>query len=146
MTNTTTASKCMPKRPRICINWNPPFQTQIYLVKVPLNVIIVKQDLLHKKQFLKNLWSEVWKGGILFVTKSSLWPYYDQNKLPSDILSYHIHPESKENQTRFGQTLSKMWTNNWAKPALNFDIFYIELIINDGQKIMVKSGLEFIFF
>ena len=24
---------------------------------------IVKQDLLHKKQFLKNLWSEVWKGG-----------------------------------------------------------------------------------
>ena len=24
---------------------------------------IVKQDLLHKKQFLKILWSEVWKGG-----------------------------------------------------------------------------------
>ena len=38
------------------------FQTQIYLVKVPLNVNIVKQDLLHKKQFLKILWSEVWKG------------------------------------------------------------------------------------
>ena len=63
LTFTTTASKCMPKRPRICINWNPPFQTQIYLVKVPLNVNIVKQDLLHKKQFLKILWSEVWKGG-----------------------------------------------------------------------------------
>ena len=34
---------------------NPPFQTQIYLVKVSLNVNIVKQDLLNKKQFLKNL-------------------------------------------------------------------------------------------
>ena len=41
----------------------PPFQTQIYLEKVPLNVNIVKQDLLHEKQFLKILWSEVWKRG-----------------------------------------------------------------------------------
>ena len=89
LTSTTTASKYIPKRPRICINWNPPFQTQIYLVKVPLNVNIVKQDLLHKKQFLKILWSEVWKGGfqlmqildllgmyfdavVVFVTNSSL--------------------------------------------------------------------------
>ena len=31
LTSTTTASKYIPKRPRICINWNPPFQTQIYL-------------------------------------------------------------------------------------------------------------------
>ena len=52
MTYTTTALKYIPKRPRICINWNPPFQTQIYLLKVPLNVNIVKQDLLNKKQFL----------------------------------------------------------------------------------------------
>ena len=38
------------KRPRICINWPPPpFQTQIYLVNVPLNVNIAKQDLLHRK-------------------------------------------------------------------------------------------------
>ena len=28
-------------------------RTQIYLVKVPLNVEIVKQNLLHRKQFLK---------------------------------------------------------------------------------------------
>ena len=67
MTSTTTASKYIPKRPRICINWNPPFQTQIYLVKVPINVNIVKQDLLHKKQFLKILWSEVWKGGFQLI-------------------------------------------------------------------------------
>ena len=60
VTNTTTASKYIPKRTRICIDWNPPFQTQIYLVKVPLNVNIVKQDLLHEKQFLKILWSEAW--------------------------------------------------------------------------------------
>ena len=62
-TSTSTASKYIPKRPRICINWNPPFQIKIYLVNVPLNVNIVKQDLLNKKQFLKILWSEVWKGG-----------------------------------------------------------------------------------
>ena len=36
---------------------------QIYLVKIPLNVKIVKQDLLHRKQFLKILWGEVRKGG-----------------------------------------------------------------------------------
>ena len=48
MTNTTTASKYVyiPKRTRIDINWNSPFQTQIYLVKVPLNVNIVKPQIL----------------------------------------------------------------------------------------------------
>ena len=63
VTNTTTASKYIPKRTRIYINWNPPFQTQIYLVKVPLNVNIVKQDLLHKNSFWKfyEVWSE--RGG-----------------------------------------------------------------------------------
>ena len=25
-----TAPKCNPKRPRICINWNPPFQTSLH--------------------------------------------------------------------------------------------------------------------
>ena len=59
----TTASKYILKRPRICINWDPTFQTQIYLVKVLINVNIVKQDLHNKKQFLKILWSEIWKGG-----------------------------------------------------------------------------------
>ena len=76
LTSTTTASKYMPKRPRICINWNPPFQTQIYLVKVPLNVNIVKQDLLNKKQFLKILWSEVWKGGFQLIQILGLMDMY----------------------------------------------------------------------
>ena len=49
LTFATKASKYISKRPRISINWNPPFQTQIYLVKLPLNVNIVKQDLLHKQ-------------------------------------------------------------------------------------------------
>ena len=40
-----------------------PFWTKIYIVKVPLNVKIVEQDLLHRKQFLKILRSEVQKGG-----------------------------------------------------------------------------------
>ena len=78
VTNTTTASKYIPKRTRICINWNPPFQTQIYLVKVPLSVNIVKQDLLHKKQFLKILWSEVWKGRFqLMLILGRLGMYFD---------------------------------------------------------------------
>ena len=78
LTNTTTASKFLPKRTRICINWNPLFQTQIYLVKVSLNVNIVKQDLLHKKQFLKILWSEVWKGGFqLMLILVLLGMYFD---------------------------------------------------------------------
>ena len=59
--------KYISKRARICLNWNSPFQTQIYLVIVPLNVNIVKQDLLHKKQFVKILWSEVWKGGFQLI-------------------------------------------------------------------------------
>ena len=44
--------------------WNlkSSISNQIYLVKVPLNVSIVKQDLLHREQFLENLWSEVRNG------------------------------------------------------------------------------------
>ena len=34
------------------------------VVKVPQTVNIVKND---KKQFLKILWSEVWKGGFQFI-------------------------------------------------------------------------------
>ena len=50
-----TTSKYISKRLRICINSNPPFQTQIYLVKRPRNVNFVQQDLPNKKQFLKIL-------------------------------------------------------------------------------------------
>ena len=53
---------------RLPQHWRyPPFWTKIYLVKVPMNVNIVKQDLLHKKRFLKILWSEVWKGGFQLI-------------------------------------------------------------------------------
>ena len=68
-TSTTTASKYIPKRPRICINWNPPFQTQIYLVNVPLNVNIVKQDL-HNKNLFLNFTNWGLKGGISIDTDS----------------------------------------------------------------------------
>ena len=30
LTNTTTASKYIHKRPKICINWNPPFQISLH--------------------------------------------------------------------------------------------------------------------
>ena len=32
MTNTTAASKYIPRRPRISINWNPPFQTSLHKI------------------------------------------------------------------------------------------------------------------
>ena len=32
VTNTTTASKFIPRRPRISINWNPPFQTSLHKI------------------------------------------------------------------------------------------------------------------
>ena len=99
VTNTTAASKYMHKRPRICINWNPPFQIQILV-----NVNIVKQDLRQKSvgalkpdgnkkaqcltsplhhchlyldrwppQFLKILWSVVWKGGFQLIQILASW-------------------------------------------------------------------------
>ena len=46
LNSTTTASKYIPKRPRICFNWNSLFQTKIFfvkVVKVPLNVNSAKQ-------------------------------------------------------------------------------------------------------
>ena len=49
----TTALKVAPQRTIIHKNQNLPFLIKIYLVKVPLNVKIVQQDLLHRKQFLK---------------------------------------------------------------------------------------------
>ena len=55
----------MLRRSGICITWNLPFQMQIYLIKVPLNVNIVKkQDLLHKRVF-ENFMKWGLKGRIL---------------------------------------------------------------------------------
>ena len=61
LTNTIAESKYIPRRSIICINWNTPFQAKIYVVKVHLNVNIVRQDSLYGQPFLKFLWSEVWK-------------------------------------------------------------------------------------
>ena len=52
---TTTTLKVAPQRTTIHKNSNLPFRTKIYLLKVPLNVKIVKQVLLHRKQYLKIL-------------------------------------------------------------------------------------------
>ena len=75
LTYTTTASKYIPKRLRICIIWIPPFQTQIYLVKVPLNMNIVKPiySVFHLKNskskklaFIKiSTWSHSWVASSL---------------------------------------------------------------------------------
>ena len=60
--NTTAASKYIPRRPRISINWNPPFQTQIYLVnskkwkisKSGTKVLLLRLQILSKLQFFCN--------------------------------------------------------------------------------------------
>ena len=51
VTHTTAVSKCTSRRPRIYINWNPLFKTQIYLVSVK----IVKQDLFLKEYFFEKI-------------------------------------------------------------------------------------------
>ena len=73
VTNTTTASEFIPKRTRIYINWNPPFQTQIYLVKVPLNVNIEQVDLLHKKQVFLQFYEARSKKGDSGPRRYVLW-------------------------------------------------------------------------
>ena len=101
MTNTTTASKYIPRRARICINWNPPFKTQIYFVKARPSVNIVKEDLHNSlKQFLTNLWSEVWKGdfnwccGSICQLSPSLHFYSDWPWPYCVILRRKIHPST----------------------------------------------------
>ena len=60
----TTASKYTTRKPRVCIIWNLFFQTKIYLVNVPLNVCVVKKDLLHKKTVFENFMKWGLKGAI----------------------------------------------------------------------------------
>ena len=50
---TTTAWKLIASEITINEKWNPPFQIKIYLIKLPLNVNIVNQDLLDMKHFWK---------------------------------------------------------------------------------------------
>ena len=40
LNSTTTASKYTPKRPRICINWNPPFQTLLITISIKIECSI----------------------------------------------------------------------------------------------------------
>ena len=49
VTNITAATKYIPRRPRISINWNPPFQTQIYLVNSKKYIIF--QKFLNRSKF-----------------------------------------------------------------------------------------------
>ena len=52
VTNTTAASKYIPRRPRISINWNPPFQTSVHRIS---KVVFFKLNFFfrNKKSFSK---------------------------------------------------------------------------------------------
>ena len=59
LTSTTTASKYIPKRPRICINWNPSFQTSLH--KIFKNCYLLSKLCFTMFTF-RGSW--VWKGVI----------------------------------------------------------------------------------
>ena len=90
MTNTTAASKYIPRRPRISINWNPTFQSffEVNFLKLKFSKIfgslrnffcftihkklnkscsLKKYFLALKKNSFETLWSEVWKVGFQFM-------------------------------------------------------------------------------
>ena len=95
LTNTTVADPDQLKSP---------LSEPIYLVKVPLNVNIVKQHLLHKKQPLKNLWSE---GGFQLMLILSLLAIYFDALYQRDITFIQIG--SGHTVVMFVKTIEKTW-------------------------------------
>ena len=100
MTNTTAASKYIPMRPRISINWNPPFQTSLHKISKEVffwltifffrnnfcSVFYVKQKKISERS--ENFWKflflkiyfikKVWKGGFqLMLILGLLGMYFD---------------------------------------------------------------------
>ena len=93
-TYTTTASKYIPKKPRVCINWNPPFHTSLH--KIFKNCFLLSKSCFtmftFRGTFTKWIW--VWKGGISidadsgplgYVCRSRSWevfPFFSDWLLP----------------------------------------------------------------
>ena len=61
-TSTTTSSKYIPKRPRIWINWSPPFHTSLH--KIVKNCFLLSKSCFtmftFRGTFTKRIW--IWKG------------------------------------------------------------------------------------
>ena len=73
LTSTTTASKYIPKRPRICINWNTAFKIQIYLVNCKSTSKCKHCETTLKKTVFENFMKWGLKGGSqLIQTRGSL--------------------------------------------------------------------------
>ena len=53
VTNTTVASKYIPRRPRISINWNPTFQTSLHKISKEIFFRLTKFFFRNKKNFSK---------------------------------------------------------------------------------------------
>ena len=58
LTSTTTASKYIPMRPRICINWNPPFQISFH--KIFKNYFLLSKSCFTMFTFRGSLLSKFW--------------------------------------------------------------------------------------
>ena len=66
VTNTTAASNYIPKRPRICINWNPPFRPHFIKFSNPVSYISYEVNLASQCSHLEVLYyaNLGLKGGI----------------------------------------------------------------------------------
>ena len=90
VTNTTAASKYIPRRPRISINWNHPFQYSLHKISKTVffrltifffrnKIFLFKKQLLFSFLFLKIYFiKKVWKGGFqLMLILGLLGMYFD---------------------------------------------------------------------
>ena len=131
----------------------PPFQTQIYLVKGPLNVNIVEQ-------FLKILWSEVWKRGFQLIQILGLSSMYFDSEVVElkKILLFRLAlvvlcPDPKFPTPVQKLFVAKIWINEVKSVVLSFwnckfaNTFWF-LAKNQEQKIQINnlSSLPFFFF
>ena len=70
VTNTTAASKYIPRRPRISINWNPPFQTSLHKISEVIFFRLTKKFFRNKK---KNSKEQLWFSFLCIVKQKKIW-------------------------------------------------------------------------
>ena len=71
VTNTTAATKYIPRRPRISINWNPPFQTSLHKISEVIFFRLTNFFFRNKNLFSRNNFCSVFY--VLKTKKNSEW-------------------------------------------------------------------------
>ena len=128
--------------------------TKIYLVKVPLNVKILQQDLLHRKQFLKILWCEVRKGDFNFCGKWSsgvlplmLWcslawfPYFYSG------CPWQLNSLTKSRWIVCFDDLDVMWKGCWDRIRESKEVFFSKLVKSETyHAIFISQEVQSVLF